>query len=39
MQNQIAAAVFDSRAEAARAVSELRQAGVADRAISVSGPF
>ena len=35
MKNQIAAAVFDSRAEAERAVSELREAGVPDQAISV----
>lgn len=35
MKNQIAAAVFDSRDEAARAVTELRKAGVPDQAISV----
>jgi len=35
MHNQIAAAVFDSRDEAARAVAELREASVPDQAISV----
>lgn len=35
MNQRIASAVFDSRAEAERAVAELRGAGVEDRAISV----
>src|SRR5687767_12826524 len=35
MNNNIVSAVFDSRSEAERAVSELRAAGVADNAISV----
>lgn len=35
MNDNLASAVFDSRAEADRAVSDLRQAGVPDRALSV----
>jgi hypothetical protein len=35
MQRQIAAAIFDSRAAAERAVTELRDAGIPDRDISV----
>lgn len=37
MNSNLASAVFDSHAEADRALSELRQAGVPDRAISVVG--
>lgn len=35
MSRQIVSAVFDNRAEAERAISELRSAGVTDRAISL----
>jgi hypothetical protein len=35
MSMQLASAIFDSHAEAERAVSELRSAGVSDRALSV----
>ena len=37
MNNRIASAVFDSREEAERAISELRDAGISDNAISVIG--
>lgn len=37
MTNRIASAVFDSRDEAERALSELRDAGISDSAISVVG--
>ena len=37
MTNRIASAVFDSRDEAERALSELREAGISDSAISVVG--
>lgn len=37
MSERIASAVFDSREEAARALSELRSAGIRDEAISVVG--
>ena len=37
MTNRIASAVFDSRDEAERALSELRAAGISDSAISVVG--
>lgn len=37
MSDRIASAVFDSRAEAERAVSELRSAGAGDKAISIIG--
>jgi hypothetical protein len=35
MNRQIVSVVFDNRAEAERAISELRSAGVSDRAISI----
>lgn len=37
MNNRIASAVFDSRDEAQRAITELRSAGIPDNAISVVG--
>jgi hypothetical protein len=37
MHRQITSAVFDNRAEAERAIGELRSAGVSDKAISVVG--
>lgn len=37
MANVIASAVFDSHAEADRAIEDLRRAGVSDRALSVIG--
>ena len=37
MNNRIASAVFDSREEAERAISQLRDAGISDSAISVVG--
>jgi hypothetical protein len=37
MSERIASAVFDSRAEAERALSELRSAGIPDSAISIVG--
>ena len=38
MNDRIASAVFDSRDEAERALSELRSAGIPDSAISLVGP-
>ena len=37
MNSRIASAVFDSRDEAERAISQLRDAGISDTAISVVG--